>query len=397
MQLVFADHPVPSTVTKSIFLAGPSPRDKSVLDWRHEALSCLSSSPINYDGSIFIPVPEQRFYGTDHNPSTWTYDNQISWECECRHVADLIVFWIPRHIDGQMPGFTTNVEFGEDLHSGKIVYGRPENAEKCHYLDKRMKELKLPVFTSLTDTLRHAVSLLGMGACRKNGEVYVPLFIWETEQFQSWYSNLKLAGNRLEKAKLLHHVKLNSHRQIFSYVLWVKIWIEAEKRYKENEFVFARKDISTVLAYYKDNDEDIKIAIVKEFRSPVNNSDGFVYELPGGSSFSPNTDPQLTAKHELEEECGIIIKDVSRFKYVGQRQLAATLSSHRAQLYSIELTKGEYEQMLKNEKSERAFGVDMDSERTYLKMISISQLQHSCLDFSMLGMIYHALYLNNQD
>jgi ADP-ribose pyrophosphatase YjhB (NUDIX family) len=252
-----------------------------------------------------------------------------------------------------MPGFTTNVEFGEDLHSGKIVYGRPEHAEKCRHLDKRMEELKLPVFTSLEDTLRHAISLLGTGVYRRNGEVYVPLFIWETELFQSSYSNLKLAGNRLEKAKLLHHVEFSTPRQVFSYVLWVKIWIEAEKRYKENEFVFARKDISTVLAYYKDNDGDIKIATVKEFRSPVNNLDGFVYELPGGSSFKSNMDPQLNAKHELEEECGVTIEDVSRFKYVGQRQLAATLSSHRAQLYSIELTKEEYEQMLKNEKSDR--------------------------------------------
>lgn len=397
MQLVFSDHPVPSVITKSIFLAGPSPRSKNIVDWRHEALSCLSSSSIKYDGTVFIPVPEQHFYDTDNNPSTWTYDNQISWECECRHVADLIVFWVPRNIGDQMPGFTTNVEFGEDLHSGKIVYGHPENAEKCQYLDKRIKDLRLSVFSSLADTLRHAVSVLGRGANRTNGEVYVPLFIWEIEQFQSWYSNLKLAGNRLEKAKLLHHVKCSSTGQVFSYVMWVKIWIEAEKRYKENEFIFTRKDISTVLAYYKDTDGDIKIAIIKEFRSSVNNSDGFVYELPGGSSLTLNMDPQLTAKHELEEECSVIITDVSRFKYVGQRQLAATLSSHRAQVYAIELTKEEYEEMLKNEKGDKSFGVVEDSEKTYLKIISISQLQHSFLDFSMLGMIYQALYLNKQD
>lgn len=394
MQLVFADQPVPTFVTKSIFLAGPSPRDKDVVDWRHEALSCLCSSSINYDGTVFIPVPKQRFYGTDHQSHTWTYDNQISWECECRHVADIIVFWIPRQVDGRMPGFTTNVEFGEDLHSGKIVYGRPNNAEKCRYLDSRMKELNLPVLTSLVDTLHHATSLLGAGAYRKNGEVYIPLFIWETEQFQSWYSNLKLAGNRLDKAKLMHHVDFGSPRQVFSYVLWVKIWIEAEQRYKENEFVVARKDISAVLAYYKENDGDIKIAVVKEFRSTVNNSDGFVYELPSGSSHKPNTDPQLTAMHELEEECGMTIKDISRFKYIGQRQLAATLSSHRAQLFSVELTKEEYEQMLKNESSGDSFGEAADTERTYLKMISVSKLHDCFLDFSMLGMIYQALYLN---
>lgn len=395
MQIVFADHSIPISLTKSIFLAGPSPRDKYVIDWRHEALSYLRSSSINYDGTVFIPIPEQRFYGIDHNPSsTWIYDDQISWECKCRHIADIIVFWVPRSIDGRMPGFTTNVEFGEDLHSGKIVYGRPENAEKCRYLDKRMEELDLPICSSLSDTLGHAISLLGTGAHRMNGEIYVPLFIWKTEQFQSWYSNLKSVGNRLERAKLLHHTKVSPHGQVFSYLLWVNIWVEAEKRYKENEFIFARKDISAVLAYYKDTDGDIKIAVVKEFRSSVNNSNGFVYELPGGSSFKPNMDPQLTAKHELEEECGVVIQDISRLKYVGKRQLTATLSSHQATVYSIELTKDEYEQMLKNEESNRVNGVAAETERTYVNMISISQLKESFLDFSMLGMIYYALYLN---
>lgn len=34
-----------------------------------------------------------------------------------------------------MPLFTTNVEFGYWLHSGKVVYGRPSNAPKTKYLD----------------------------------------------------------------------------------------------------------------------------------------------------------------------------------------------------------------------------------------------------------------------
>ena len=34
-----------------------------------------------------------------------------------------------------MPAFTTNVEFGRYIGSGRVVYGRPDNAEKCRYLD----------------------------------------------------------------------------------------------------------------------------------------------------------------------------------------------------------------------------------------------------------------------
>lgn len=34
-----------------------------------------------------------------------------------------------------MPAFTTNVEFGYWLHTGKVLYGRPDNARKIKYLD----------------------------------------------------------------------------------------------------------------------------------------------------------------------------------------------------------------------------------------------------------------------
>ncbi len=48
--------------------------------------------------------------------------------------ASVIAFWIPRHLP-DMPAFTTNVEFGYWLHTGKVVYGRPNDAEKIKYLD----------------------------------------------------------------------------------------------------------------------------------------------------------------------------------------------------------------------------------------------------------------------
>lgn len=397
MILIFSDSPIPQDITKSIFLAGPSPRDNTVYDWRHDALAYLSS--INFDGTVFIPIPHDRFYGTNTDKAGWTYDGQIDWECKCRNISDLIIFWIPRKIDRErkdlgMPAFTSNVEFGEDLHSGKIVYGRPYDAEKCTYLDKRIKEINQPIFDNLPQLLEHAVLELGSGAYRSKGEVNVPLFIWKSEQFQSWYSNLKQAGNRLEEAKLLYHVKF-SNQHVFCYVLSVNIWVEAEQRYKHNEFVFARKDISSVVAYYQAEDE-IKIALVKEFRSPVNNSEGFVYELPGGSSSKPNTDPRENAQHEMEEEVGLIITDLSRFHYVGQRQLAATLSSHQSQVYAIELTQKEYQQILHYAANKRTFGIQNESEITYVDMIGISQLKESFFDFSMLGMIFQAIYLNKQ-
>src|ERR1035438_21765 len=250
MHLVFADKGYPAAVTKSIFLAGPSPRSRAQIDWRPQALAHLVRA--GFDGTVFIPAPEDTFYGRGA-PEKWSYDQQIVWECRSRQMADLIVFWVPRDIAGGMPAFTTNIEFGEDLSSGKILYGRPDNAEKCRYLDERFRGQPHPIFTDLGQLLDKAISLLGAGATRINGEVNVPLFIWDSDQFQSWYKSLLTAGNRLDGCRVLHSVQLPDG--LFCYTIGVCIWIAAEGRHKSNEIVFARRDISAVLAYYKDKDD----------------------------------------------------------------------------------------------------------------------------------------------
>lgn len=388
MKLIFADSDTPQTIIQSIFLAGPSPRDKKAVEWRHDAVSYLES--INFNGHVFIPVPEKRFYGQDESKD-WTYDGQVEWECKFRHIADLIIFWVPRNISEGMPAFTTNIEFGEDVGSGKIVYGRPDGAEKCKYLDKRIKDKNLPIFNNLKTMLEDAIFQMNGGSVRTLGEIYVPLFIWNTKQFKSWYQNLKLAGNTLECAKLLHHTEF-SNKKVFCYILWVNVWVEKEKRFKENEFVFSRTDISSVVAYYE-NEIDVEVLLVREFRSPVNNPQGFVYELPGGSSVDEGIDAKTNAQHELSEETGLFIDDLSRFKYVGQRQLMSTLSSHQAQVYCVKLQKIEYEQIKENIDKNTCFGLPGDSEKTYVNLVKVSQLKNSFLDYSMIGMIYEAIFL----
>ena len=56
------------------------------------------------------------------------------WEREALINATVILFWVPRKLP-DMSAFTTNVEFGYWLHSGKVVYGRPNDASKIKYLD----------------------------------------------------------------------------------------------------------------------------------------------------------------------------------------------------------------------------------------------------------------------
>ncbi len=110
---------------KSIFLAGPTPRNKDARSWRIEACNILEN--IGFDGLVYVP-----------EYSNWkpkeSYVDQAMWERIALSEATTIVFWIPRHLP-DMPAFTTNVEFGYWLHTGKVVYGRPDNAEKIKYLD----------------------------------------------------------------------------------------------------------------------------------------------------------------------------------------------------------------------------------------------------------------------
>lgn len=110
---------------KSIFLAGPTPRGENVVSWRTEACQILEQ--IGFDGVVYVP-----------EYSTWKpkedYVDQAMWERMALTNATVILFWIPRNLP-DMAGFTTNVEFGYWLHSGKVIYGRPNSASKIKYLD----------------------------------------------------------------------------------------------------------------------------------------------------------------------------------------------------------------------------------------------------------------------
>lgn len=394
MNIIFSDESFPDEVTKSMFLEGPSPRGNKYPDWKRDAENILRA--LKFDGTVFIPVPRYKFYNGSHDAQGWTYDEQVEWEIKGRLRADVIVCYLDRKIDAAdkdlgMPGLTTNIEFGEDLASGKLIYGRPDCADRIRYTDQRAQMLGLPIHNSLEATLKAAVDQLGVGAKRVGGETAVPLFIWNSEQFQSWYSNVKAAGNRLDDAKVLYHARFHSG-PVFLYVLWVNIWVAAEQRHKSNEFVVNRKDISAVVAHYTDPvTAEVSIALVKEFRSTVNNGTSYVVELPAGSCAKPGQDERSTAMHELEEEVGLCIEDLTRFRFVGRRQLVASMSAHRAVVYAIALTESEFSKLVDDASSAKVFGEEGTSEKTYILVSKFSDLLTHQLDYSTLGMIYESV------
>jgi 8-oxo-dGTP pyrophosphatase MutT (NUDIX family) len=394
MQIVFATQPFPSNVTKSLFLAGPSVRAPDQRDWRHEALSELER--LDYDGHVFVPIPEERFYGAAADESGWSYDGQIAWECEGRERADAIVFWVARDIDRSrsdlgMPGFTTNFELGEDLRSGKLVFGRPASAPKNRYLDIRVRESGMPVHETLQDTLAETLAMLGDGAPRFGGECQVPLFIWRTQQFQSWYADLKTAGNRLEGASLKYHAGIGGN--VFAYALKVIIWVSAEARHKSNEIVFSRRDISAVFAYHlHPQTQQVKVVLVSEFRSTVSNGQGMVFELPGGSSIRTDIPYLANAREELAEETGLHIDDLERFQVLRTRQLMSTFSSHKAVTFGVQLTDAELASLEAAHALKTTFGEAGSSERTQVHVVTVRQaLTRESVDFATSGMIAQAL------
>jgi hypothetical protein len=148
MNICYAQQPLPAT-RGGIFLAGPTPRGGNAPSWRPQALAVLRD--LGYTGTVYVPEDE-------HGPLKDHYMEQIEWEWACLEAADVVVFWVPRQLD-LMPAFTTNVEFGLYVDSGKAVLGYPKEAPKMRYLDALARRFGVPVHHELRQTLHAGIAL----------------------------------------------------------------------------------------------------------------------------------------------------------------------------------------------------------------------------------------------
>jgi hypothetical protein len=144
MDMIFSDQPL-VVRHPSVFLAGPTPRSNDVRSWRPEALNILRR--IGFPGTVL--VPERRDWSVQFD-----YFDQVEWEHGGLECCTIIAFWMPRQIEA-LPGFTSNVEFGRYVGSGRVVYGRPEGAPHTRYLDWLFEKVtgSLPQ-TTLEETLQ---------------------------------------------------------------------------------------------------------------------------------------------------------------------------------------------------------------------------------------------------
>ena len=379
LTVVYSNEKLPTSVNATLFLAGPSSRVENHTPWRQEAVKILKR--VGYQDTIYVPEP---------NNGTWpTYERQVTWELDALRRADVIVFWIPR--SDELPGFTTNVEFGFWVQSGRVVLGAPEDAPHLDYLRALAQRYNVPIFTSLPEIIKAAIAKVGEGAIRVGGEVTVPLLIWQTPSFQAWYQNQVDAGNTLTSAvpRFVHLTGPNKDI-VFLWLMDVDVYIQAEDRHKVNEFVISRTDTSAVMLYLPGKTlRDTKVILVREFRSPVSNAAGFVYELSGGSSLKPEEDALTVASHEVYEELGFKLSP-SRFRYVGTRQGMATLLANRIHLYAAEISPAELREL--QQLSGEPHGNVEDTERTYIEIQSVGELLNAELvDWSNVGMILSVL------
>lgn len=381
MHVVYANEALPSKVTKSLFLAGPSPRDAETPSWRPDALKALEAA--GYDGHVFYPEPREG--------AKPDYDSQMKWEQDAMNASDVVFFWIPREMK-KMPALTTNNEFGiwSTLDPARVFLGAPEGAPHTSYQFKVAAQNNIPSFRDLNLLAKAVTEYLGTGAEREDGSCQVPLHIWKTASFQNWYKAQTKAGIKLCGAQVKWVLRIGP-KFVLYWSLKVDMFVPSENRHKTNEVVISRPDVCLTVAWHRPEGKpasETLFALIREYRTPAVSDDGFAWENPGGSSFKPDKDPYQTAASELKQELGLEF-DAKRVKIHCGRQIASTLSAHRAHVYSVNLTADEVATLQKLEAEGKYFGVEAETERTYPRVRSLAQIsaERFC-DWATIGILH---------
>ena len=379
MHVIYALENLPNPCRSSLFLGGASPRRSG---WREEALRVIAGS--GYGGTVI--VPESRA-GTTIRSSV----NQASWEAEMRSRADMIAFWVPRHTESRSLA-SAQFDFGKDYDSCRCLYGREAGAPGSSSLDTHWQNVTgQSPHQTLADLLAECVSLIGEGSERHGAERDVPLAIWRSQPFASWYSALIRAGHVLQSFELRYAIPYGKRyptSQLFGFLAWAAVAVAGENRVKANELFLARPDTAAILPLFSAGPES-EVFLVREYRLPVNNPSGFVVEVSGGSSKDENLPIRAIAMEELANEMGIKVTP-SRLVDVGSRQSAPTLCSHHTHLFALALTTREASHLRRLAANHGVLGADREERITIVRQPLAEPFDPS-LDWASIGLINAAL------
>jgi len=378
MKIVYVYQPFPHNFYSSLYLAGPTPRETAVSSWRPQALRLLES--FAYDGVVFIPESQDGKRSGD-------YDQQIEWELEAMRRSDVLLFWVPAEKD-TLPAYTTRIEFGLQVHSGKIILGIPQDAYKTRYMEQLAKKYRIAAHNTLEQTVQTALTKLSTGAERSGPECLIPLELWLAPHFQHWYAAQTSAGHALVDVPNIEWVfRVGADRTLPLFIaLHVAIKVTGEDRVKSNEAVIIRPSMVTVCAYCPGATRaDDRFILIKEYRTSVMNAQGFVFEFPGGSFWESGDDPMVVAMEEFAQETGIrLTRD--RFQIFERRQIAATMIANEALLVAVRLDPDEMENIVAQQGA--IHGNSMETERTTLQVLTRQQMiQSGLVDYATIGQL----------
>jgi hypothetical protein len=255
------------------------------------------------------------------------------------------------------------------------------------------QEKGVPIFFSLDSALKAALERLERSPDERTGaETLIPLEIWRSLHFREWYRAQRAAGHILEDVQNVEWIfRVGPSLYPLYFALHVSIRVSGEGRVKQNEAVIIRPSISTTCIFSRgDTPSSDRFVIVKEYRTGVMNSRGFVYELAGGASFSDKYDAVQVAINEVREETGIEVTR-ERCRVIGKRQIASTMVANQATLIAVELNNTEMDAIEKTAGSVHG-NMAQESERTYLCVMSRKQIEEcDAIDWAVKGMISSAV------
>ncbi|MEU6314476.1 nucleoside 2-deoxyribosyltransferase domain-containing protein [Streptomyces sp. NPDC047014] len=195
VEVVHVGQEAPESWAAAVYLCGPTPADPAEPSWRPDAVAALRSA---WSGAgrlvVFLPEPVP-------GGAYPAYGDQIVWEEEAMRRSDVILFWIPRDM-ARLPGLVSNIKWGSWCDSGRAVLGTPPEAERMAYLLHFAGTLGVPVERTLEGAAAAALRTVGPGAARSGGERAVPLTVWRTEPFRTWYAACRQAGDQLLDARV---------------------------------------------------------------------------------------------------------------------------------------------------------------------------------------------------
>jgi len=384
---VYALEAPPAVFGASIFLGGSSEEG-----WREEALYLLKSR--GFDGVVLSPEPRPGpESGRRQNLTAGDRDRLHAWQDEALQHCDLILMWLPPEA---LSDFQVVEAWGQWHRSGKLILGTP--LREGPLVDTAHRR-RIPIGNSLAELVAMAQQTVQPGAHRRGGERLVPISLWRSPSFQSWYRALTHAGHRLEGVEVeWTHRARGVSRPPFLWAVRPRIQVRGERRQLGGEVVIGRADISATVLYHRPPSAPLSetlVVLVREFRAAVRNRSGFAWMLPGGSAARASErsqDPRTTAAQEVLEETGLRLPPEQLEPVpLGDRQLLASLVSYHAQLFRAALQPEQLAALRVTADAGQPLGAT-PSERCYVTVRTLAELcADPDLDWSQLGMLYCAL------